>query len=88
MKTQNILFKYSPSIGMMERLYTDIQASSLEEWADTKDQAMITFYLTELAVAYDAQISLLHKLKEVDKTIADLDKTFGHLKEKYPEEFV
>ena len=88
MKTQNILFKYSPSIGMMERLYSDIQSSSLEEWSDTKDHAMIEFYLTELAVAHDAQTSLTNKLKEVEKTIIDLDKTFGHLKEKYPEEFV
>lgn len=73
---------------MMERLYTDIQASSLEEWSDTKDHAYITYYLCELALAHSEQINLSNKLKDVERTINDLDKTFGHLKDKYPEEFV
>lgn len=88
MKTQNILFKYSKSLGMMEKLYTDIPVSTLEEWSDTKDQALITYYLTELAVAHDSILSLTNKLRDVEKTIVELDKTFGHLKEKYPEEFI
>jgi hypothetical protein len=73
---------------MMEKVYTDIPISGLDDWSDTKDHALITYYLTELAVARDAQANLTNKLKEIEKTIVDLDKTFGHLKEKYPEEFV
>lgn len=82
----NTLYKYSRSLGMMERNYTDVKDP--EEWSDTKDQAYITYYLCELSVAYDEQLALMHKLKDVEKQIKKLDDTFGHLKEKYPEEFL
>lgn len=84
----NILYKYSKALGMLERNFGDIPPPSLDEWHDSKDHAYITYYLCELAIAHDSYLHHSNKLKEVEKTIDDLDKTFGHLKEKYPEEFV
>lgn len=73
---------------MMEKLYTDIPASTIEEWSDTKDQALITHYLCELAISYSNRDSLLEKIKEIDVYVNDLDNTFGHLRQSHPEEFI
>lgn len=83
---QNTLYKYSKSLGMIERNYTDVKDP--EEWSDTKDQAYITYYLCELAVAHNQHAELASKAKALDEHIKNLDNTFGYLKEKYPEEFL
>lgn len=87
-RMRNTLFKYSKSLGMMEKLYTDIPASTIEEWSDTKDQALIAHYLCELASSYSNRDALLEKIKEIDTYVNALDNAFGHLRQSYPEEFI
>lgn len=86
MKMPNILYKYSKSLGMMQRNYTDVKDP--EEWSDTKDQATITFLLCELAIAYDSQEKLAKQLYDVNQEIANIDKELAAYKVKYPEDFI
>lgn len=72
----------------MEKLYTDIPIATLEEWADTKDQALIRYYMSALDEALKQRDDHLSQVNEVDNHIEDLNKTFGHLREKYPEHFI
>jgi hypothetical protein len=73
---------------MMEKPYTDIPISTLEEWSETKDQALAAHYLCELGLALTEREVYLDKVKEIDSRIENLNFTFGHLRDKYPEEFV
>lgn len=85
---QNTLFKYSKSLGMIERKIGDVPLVSFNEWSDNKEKAYVVFYLSELSNAYDTKIKLEYQLKNIDDNIADLDSSFGYLKEKYPEYFL
>lgn len=72
----------------MERLYTDIQASSLDEWSETKDQALISYYLQVVGLLLTERAVFVDKVNETDLKLENLHNTFGHLRDKYPEEFV
>lgn len=85
-KMPNTLFKYSKSLGMMERKIGDVQDP--DGWYDSKDQALITHYLCELALAQQDQDRLKKELQKTNETIEWLHQTFGHLVNKYPEEFI
>ena len=85
---QNTLFKYSKSLGMIERKTSDVPLVSFNEWSDNKETAYLVFYLAELSIAYDDKIKLEYQLKNIDERIVDLDNSFGYLKEKYPEHFL
>ena len=73
---------------MMEKPYTDIPISTLEEWSETKDHALIMHYTFELAAVVAERNVYIDKVKEAESRIAELNNTFGHLRDKYPEEFV
>lgn len=70
----------------MQRNYTDVKDP--EEWSDTRDQAMITFHLCELAIAYDSQEKLAKQMYDVNQEIANINQELAVYKVKYPEEFL
>lgn len=82
----NTLFKYTERIGMVERPIGDVQDP--ESWSTSKDLALITYYLCELAIVYDEIEKAKKLLSEKNKTLTKLEKKYGYLRQKYPEEFI
>lgn len=82
----NTLFRYTKGIGMIEKPKDEID--NFGHWSDSKDQAMITYYLCEWAILLDNIAKAQQTLNLNEKSLEKLHKEFGHLKDKYPEEFL
>lgn len=83
---QNTLFRYTKGLGMVEAQRDTID--NFGHWSETKDQAMITHYLVEWAILLDDIHKAQKELEKNERALAKLHKEFGHLREKYPEEFI
>lgn len=72
-------FYYSPSMGLVEK-----DSASY----DTEDEAYKAYYIQELAVLYEDRAQAEAKYKRAQNRIDEMNKQFGWLIEKYPEDFI
>lgn len=83
----NTLYRYSLSLGMVERSAENIDNFD-EFWSETKDEAIIKWYRTELNTILKNIDNATENLRANRKKLEDINEIIAEMKDKYPEEFI
>lgn len=83
----NTLYRYSSSLGMVERSAENIDNFD-EFWSETKDEAIIKWYRTELNTILKNIDNATENLRANRKKLEDINEIIAEMKDKYPEEFI
>jgi flagellar biosynthesis chaperone FliJ len=93
MVTQNTLYRYSKSLGMLKKdneKYSQNINDSLDAWSKTEEGAMMKHYIKELNAINKRVIDLRKEMVDLEKTrdVILHSQSYVELYEKYPEEFL